>query len=389
MPDLVPAAYLLRPTLDPGGGWRRLAGAQPAQQLTALGAAVVNQERWSALGRAVLVVRTEPEPLLAVLGFLRADAPASLRTLAWQVEHVLPTLRYVDYHQAERDCERLADELTEVHGADALRAARWVALPRGGQIVLGMLAYALDLDLARPATGGDQPALTVVVDDCALSGARFGRFLATLDAGRVVFATLYSHPGLRTAITAVEPRVVGCGSAHDLVDHAPARLGGDYPAWSARWRDRGDDYWTGQPEHVCFAWNEPDTAVWDPEKQRTVRGWRLLPPAACLKNRHTGAVPGEVQVQHDGPGPIRSAPATVWGHLDGKVLVAGTSTGRVVALDGVAADMWQAVTAAGTVDAAVSRLVARYDTDEPTLRADLTAFLRGLAGEGLLTGLDS
>ena len=72
-------------------------------------------------------------------------------------------------------------QLVDSLGTETLSRCRFVALPRGGLFVLGMLAYLLDLRADRVGDvgesgirpGGSDSAPLVLVDDCALSGLRF------------------------------------------------------------------------------------------------------------------------------------------------------------------------------------------------------------------------
>jgi hypothetical protein len=179
-------------------------------------------------------------------------------------------------------------------------------MPRGGFIVLGMLAYVLDLRPAQLAPSPPSDVPLVVTDDCAISGVRFSDMLDRCENRQVIFSHLYSHPDLRIAIERREPRVLACVSAQDLTDYAPAYYGDQYEAWRERWRQRPNPgYWVGQPDHVCFAWNEPDTVFWNPVAQQAESAWRLLPPELCLKNRRKFAPEdARVQLQPEGKGPL-------------------------------------------------------------------------------------
>jgi hypothetical protein len=305
-------------------------------------------------------------------------------------EHLPPqlaSLRYVDYKQAERDCEELAVRLLDRLGRDALSDFHFVAIPRGGLIVLGMLSYLLHLDPAQldPPAAPDTP--TVAVDDCAFSGARFGRFLDGSTSHDVVFAHLYSHPDLRSAIEAAESRVQACVAARDLHDYALERLGAEYLAWKDRWKERSGEsrYWFGQPELVCFPWNEPDGGFWDPFTEHIERSWRLVPPEYCLKNRPSpDAEPLPIQVQSESSGELMPSKRCLWGELDGKILLADLDTGDSLGLDEVAGDMWRAIVEHGTNPEAVDSLLRIYGTDEATLQTDFHEFAQKLIDLGLL-----
>jgi Coenzyme PQQ synthesis protein D (PqqD) len=59
-------------------------------------------------------------------------------------------------------------------------------------------------------------------------------------------------------------------------------------------------------------------------------------------------------------------------------------TERYFGLDAVGTRMWQVVTEAATVEAAVARLVEEYDAPLETLRTDLTNLLQHLVDNGLI-----
>jgi hypothetical protein len=216
----------------------------PGERVTRLAAALATSPILADMGPTSFVVRQHPEPALAAIGeFGDADRPR-LGSLRHMIESVLPTTRYITYEAAEAACRHLAEHLVERVGSSPLRHAQLRPIPRGGHIVLGMLGYILGLNSAE---GGNGPL--IVVDDCAISGARFRQFLDGTDAEEeIVFAHLYSAPELREAIELTKTRV-RCVSGEDLVDLAPERLGPDHAAWQQRWRDRtaGRAYWHGQP----------------------------------------------------------------------------------------------------------------------------------------------
>jgi hypothetical protein len=253
-----------------------------------------------------------------------------------------------------------------------------------------MLSYTLDLDQSQIEGAPPLNVPLVVVDDCALTGSRFHRFLQQHPDREIIFALLYAHPDLRAAIEAQEPNVVACVSARDLHDHAPDEIDG-YEAWMARWQERdvGRRYWIGQPDHVCFPWNEPDTGVWNPETEQIEQGPRVVPPERCLKNRHTvrstlrpDSI--DVQVQPAPSGPIRPAPPVFFGTLGEAVIVAHPEADVCVELTGTAASMWTALVEHGALAGALDALLAEYDVDRTTLEADLEAFVRSLAARDLL-----
>jgi hypothetical protein len=326
------------------------------------------------LTAAQLVVRTEPAPVIAVVGRFDPAASAMLDALGWQVTDALSRLLPVPYPQVETTCRALADGLRERLGEDALSRCRLLGVPRGGLIVAGMLAYCLGLPAARVGWDDAGPDdVLVLVDDCMLSGARTRRWLRAHPGPPVVLAHLHSHPDARAAAE-LDPRVLCCVAGADLRDHAPAQHGLDYEAWRMRWRGRSpDDYWTGHPDHVCYPWNEPDLVVWDDAVDEARPGWHVVPPAWCLKSRATA---GRPQICPPAP---HLPPGVLWAEVGDTLVVVQADSGTTVELDEVAADFWRAVVEFPDLDAAARTLALRYRVDVETLRRDLRGFVLRLA----------
>jgi Coenzyme PQQ synthesis protein D (PqqD) len=360
--------------------------------LTTLARGLSTSHAWKDMPGAILLVRSTPLPVLGVVGHFDAAAEARLARLGPQLAGALAHLRYVSYAQAEEDCELLATRLVERFGREELRRFSFTAIPRGGLIVLGMLAYVLGLEHTQLEPPYPPEAPMVVVDDCALSGYRFGRFMSRWESRRAVFAHLYSHPDLRSAIEGREPRVIGCVAARDLHDRAPALHGEGYGVWRERQRDKlGDDagYWVGLPDHLCFPWNEADVTFWNPVAEWFERGWSVVPPESCLKNRPApGMEPIPVQVQPEGPGPLGPSPRVLFGEYGEDIVVGNMETKASFSLTGVAADMWKAVVEHGSLEAAVAALSNEYEVDEGVLRADLKGFVEDLLARDLLERSD-
>lgn len=341
---------------------------------------------------ATVVVRAMPEPALAVLGALTPAQMARLDVLTATLEHRLREQRYLGYADAERAGAQLAQQLTGRLGRRALGDARFVAIPRGGHLVLGMLATILGLrgEQLHPggATGGQGPC--IVVDDCVLTGHRFSRWLQEHDDSEVVLATLCAPAPVPEAIEAAESeRVLAVETAIRLEDLGPLRHGAGYQRWQQEWLERLDDgrYWIGEVAPVAFAWKEPDAPLWNPVTERREPGWRVLPAEVCLGNRSSADAEGRgpaVVVHADGPGPLRPAASLVHGTHGERTALVVPATGTVTTLEGVAAAMWEDLVRTGSTDAATTALLQRYDVDRETLERDLTAFAASLLAKGLL-----
>jgi hypothetical protein len=336
------------------------------------------------------VVRTGPRPALAVVGEMDQAAVARVEALFEQIHKMLALLRYVDYAQAERDVLVLADRLRERLGPTLLDEAHFLAIPRGGHIVLGMLVTALGIPASRVGPSDDPDRPVVVVDDCAISGHRFGRWLESCRDRSVVFACLYAHPDLVHRVESQEERVVACVAARDLEDRGSELLGPEaYARWRRRWAAEleAPRFWVGIPDVVVFAWKEPDRMLLNRVNGRAESGWRVFPPQLCLANR-SARPQVEVQVQPEGCGPIRPAASVFFAEVDGGLVVADADREAAVRLDPVGAATFRALLARGTVGAAARELQQTYDVDAGDLERDVAALVAALAARGLLEGED-
>jgi len=284
--------------------------------------------------------------------------------------------------QCERLAARVGDALREAVGP-AVSELPFIALPRGGLFVLGLLSYVLDLrreqirSLADPVSGR-----VVLVDDCALSGARLARALDELGSGPVLVAHLYSHPGLREAVESTDSRVERCLAAADLASRPGVPSAEELdPVW--RPRLPGRRYWLGAVEPVAFPWSEPEVVWWNERDGRLEEGWHRVSPRSCLRFRAELGLPGPV----DAPGPLDLAPGWLW-KLEGErwLVRPDEPTGRILGFEGVALDMWRALLAFGDVERAAGHLLTLYDVEADELRADLDELVEDLVGRGLLVG---
>lgn len=336
---------------------------------------------WSLMPTSALLVRQSP-PLIAVLGNFDAVSEARLEALSFQAHFALRTLRYVNYYKAEEDCRILASNLKERFGEEELKKSHFIAIPRGGSIILGLLAYILNLHPSQLGSSIPQDATLIIVDDCAISGARFQEFLKKWKNERIIFAPLYSHPELRESIETREPRVVACISAHDLADYSGETRGGK-DAYRERWRTRYPDnrYWIGLPEYICFAWNEPDRPFWNHVSGKTECGWTLIPHECCLKN---GPPRIPVHVQLEAKGVIRPSDHVIY-LMDGDSVVIGDlDSNASYHLGDVGAGIWNEIIESGDREAAMKKIREKYEADDKSVRENVTAFLEDLIGRGIL-----
>lgn len=336
---------------------------------------------WSNMPGTELQVRFSPAEITAVGSFDRADI-ARLKGLAWQTKHALQSLRYINYRDAEVACHRLVSNLEERIGSDQLKRCYFTALPRGGLIVLGMLSYLLELEPWQFASPPDPATPLVVVDDCALTGHRFKRFLKDHPKNPIIFAPLYSPPELRAAIEESESRVMACLSAHDLEECAyPGEDDGMTEQLRSHLQDR---FWTGHGEYICFAWNEPDFTLWNPVTDRVEGGWTILPREVCLK---AGALRVPVTIRPDVCREYRIADTLVVIQDEHCVMIDDIMTKERYSMKGVAAEMWNAFSEYGTRDAVLKQCLEEFEVDQRTLDHDLSDLVSNLLSRGILKAL--
>lgn len=320
-----------------------------------------------------------------------SEAAAALRLsrlARWLEAH--GGVRTVDYRDAERLTEELAVRLRNEIGGGELAGFRFAGIPRGGAIVLGLLAYALDLPAARLAGGDDDDPRRplVLVDDCALSGARLREELGRRRAGEVVVAHLLSPAALRAALRAAEPRVRAAIAGQDLADRTDLLVPDEAErrAWRQRWHERlgGRPYWFGAVEPVAFAWGQPDAVWWDPDTEAAAGGWHLVPPAASFKRRMQLAGPRE-----EAPSRRWSVPRTVVHAEEGdRIWLFESERGEAFSLSGPGAEAWRWLAATGDPRLVVERLAELYEAAIEELRRDVEALIEELAGRALLVPAD-
>lgn len=304
------------------------------------------------------------------------DELLRLWPLAVHARHLLAQLRFVDYHQAEQDAALLAQQLLSRYTPAELGQMAFYGLPRGGLIVLGLLAYQLDLrpQQLQPASPDGFAALCLV-DDCALTGNRLVETLMNVPHDRVVIAALYAAAGLYSAVQQQFPHVETCLAAHFLAEKPGADLQhGDELRLQEFLADR---LYAAPLELVAFAWNEPDFIALTPFDVGPSQQWRFLPPHQCGKNRQALDLPPRpaAELQWIVPQGI------VYGWHGGVLYLLDTRREEVFRLDGLAADSWRALAGYGSTVAALAYLRRQYARVAPSalqesLETNLAAFRR-------------
>jgi hypothetical protein len=337
-----------------------------------------------------LAVRQEPSPWIVLIGPRSTDTESVFESLSRALLTAADRLRLYSWPAVEEATVRLAGEIRGLVPEHELARARVVGVPRGGLVVAGLLAYALDIPGARVAplqAARDRDELTILVDDCIISGARLREILRKVDGTDLIVASLCSHPEVRQAIEASETEVRACIAADDLKDWGTAELGEDYGEWKRIWMERVPErYGAALTDLPAFPWSEPDTRSWDEEAGRVRENWKVVPPSMCLRNRVTKPYL-DLQVADDIPGIERLAPDVVPVRRSGATVLIHCARRSGVTLSRTGAellDLWLESDSVWT-----SRTMAeRYGVDESRIRRDLEELLASLLAKGFVQELD-
>ncbi len=337
---------------------------------------------------ARIVVRDTPTPALGIV-----YREFGVHSTAWfdSMRRFLTGLpdRVVrlGYNDVEEHVGRLASRLRSTLG-ERLTDAAFVGIPRGGLIVLGMLAYELGLRHDQIVGIGSASDLEVIVDDCAYSGARVGEYLSVSRADKIVFACLLAPPPLLKAIEHSEQRVLSSIAAAEMKDLTPQGARGE--RWQAGWANllaADRRYWVGLTEHVCLPWAEPDWSFWDDDAQQVQDGWTVLPPEICIEHRHEPTQRSvAVEIQNWGVGPIHPGDDVLYARTDDEVVLTNLVDGRQFVLEGTGADVWKGLVANGEIDATVRAMLETYEVDPSSLHTDVSEFADRLAKARLIQG---
>lgn len=228
--------------------------------------------------------------------------------------------------QAQLAVYSLASRMQAEMSADLLSTIRIVPIPRGGLLVAGRLAYALNLSYEQFFDDGVSPIC--VVDDCALTGKRFKQVLGRFEDRDIWFCHLASTSQLRRTILNEEPWVKGCIVADDLSIQNQAvaeQIPGE------------DRYLNVSVEPVIFPWTEPGLPVTVPFSDKVEDGWRLMAPHLVLGNWSLLKLPPKKTEIAD----IQSSSQIVWRLIDKTILLYEGSSRKLFELTGVAADLWK------------------------------------------------
>ena len=82
-------------------------------------------------------------------------------------------------------------------------------------------------------------------------------------------------------------------------------------------------------------------------------------------------------------------PDVLFRQLDQEAVILNLESELYFGLDPVGTDMWRALTATDSIQAAYERLLKQYDVPPEALRNDLEELVEKLAADGLLTVTDA
>jgi hypothetical protein len=85
---------------------------------------------------------------------------------------------------------------------------------------------------------------------------------------------------------------------------------------------------------------------------------------------------------------VRPASHVLFQEIEGEMVLLDLHSERYFALDDVGARCWLLLAEHGDVDQVVTSMLAEFDIDEATLRADLDGLLARLSAEGLVVPQD-
>jgi hypothetical protein len=366
--------------------YSRQLGLTIEQAVIALAQAIALHPMWKELPHGMLVTRTQPTPSLGIIGIIPPKTLEQINIQRASLNQVCQRLRYVSYAEATVACETLSDQLIHTFGLQSLRSFSFCGIPRGGLIVLGMLAYTLGLNHEQMSPPYPLDVPLVLVDDCALSGSRFTRTRSQYPQHNLIFAPLYSHPDLRHNLAEAEPQVLHCMSGENLQDHGTSMMGSEYDAWQTQNRAHltGQRYWLGLTDYLCFPWNEPDYLLWNPFSEVLEKSWHVIPPTHCLKNRPNPTLTGHYQPLLKGW--LQPTPQTIFGTLDRQVLIGNLTTGETFGLSGKAAEFWSVLLEAKTLEDAIATLAQH--SPEASIRKELTSLIDQLLNQNILFAVD-
>ena len=348
--------------------------------------AILASPAWFSIGSPIWVrSASSSKDAILVFGDLDDASVARLRHVERWIHQARQRCKWYSYPDTVRLTEKLAVELKECLGSD-ISKVDWLAIPRGGLIVLGLLSYALGLRQERLENSLDEERPLVIIDDCALTGNRFSRFTEKVERKEVLFANLCSPLEVREAIVSTEPAVSHCLAADTLHNMAPTLQGKGYDGWEERVRAYLDTkrYWIGQSEIPIFPWSEPDHNFWNPITKTVESGWQVAPPELTLKSKHRESQSPKVFDIPDQKGVFLLGDAVLYYPKDSTVYIFDCETKAQYKLEKVGALLWIAFLKYKTMEDVVALVQSAYSVSPGKAKKDADRFAGQLLQKGLL-----
>ena len=230
--------------------------------------------------------------------------------------------------QALNAAKTLALKMQAVIPADVLYQMHVVPIPRGGLFVTAELSYLLNWHREQFVDDGRSPVC--IVDDCSLTGKRFGETLRRFEGRDIWFCHLASTVELREAILLKEGKVKGCIAAEDLCladDSKDPSLPND-----------PDRYLNRSISHVAYPWTEPGLPVVLPFSGDVQDGWHLIPPHMAKGNLAALNIP---LVDGDYQPDIELPAGVVWRLIEDRVILFEAEGQTAIELRGDTAAVWK------------------------------------------------
>lgn len=380
----------------PGGRFvvlcRGESDASEHMELAHLAEAIARSPIWDRMGPGCLVVRKGTSPVLAALGSFDEADMERLRFLARWLPDGLRTARRLDWNEVVDAVGVLAGRLRDEFGTE-LQSFELRPIPRGGLIVAGLLAYALGLDFdpSRSPDGNSGPLL--VVDDCAITGNRFARFLAENPGRPVVFAHLCSPEPLRGAIHRSEPRVRDVIAALDLEDRTVALFGDEAENFRSSLRGKlGDQrYWVGNAELPVFPWSAPDLNFWNSVTEQEEWGWTPFGGRIPTHSVNIGEPAGirvRVLVEPRRMGAFHVPETVLVAEFQERLHGVDLETGDTFEMEGITAELFRGLISGEDPARIADGIADQYEVARERVESDLEDFVDQARRRGILSGPD-
>ena len=344
-----------------------------SQRPEALARAIGSDARWP--DDALIAWRCDP-PSIAICGSFDQETLGLLSILGSQLELTLPHIRLWNWDDVARAARDLAGRLQDIEEPGDHNAI--VAVPRGGLIVGGLVAYAANRPIA-PDVGSARSG-SWMIDDVSISGLRLLSELDRLPAKSILVGVLAATDGAVEVVRA-HPAVLGFERVERVEELAAAEnQHASEDRGKSRWPEFDSRIWIGRAAHHVFPWNEPDSSFRHPVTRRVEPGFPLVPREQCYSNREplrpvVPVIESLVPLLAPGVWPIEHS---------GSLLLLHPASGAVAEAAESAVELL-GVLASPDPNAAIKALATELQADAGEIRADLDELLQTLQSCGYMT----